>query len=64
MLFTSHSFIFLFVPAILLTTFIIGKLFGRNGAIIGIILGSLIFYYLAGRAQLAVLIASLALNYS
>jgi D-alanyl-lipoteichoic acid acyltransferase DltB (MBOAT superfamily) len=63
MLFTSHSFIFLFVPAVLLTTFIVGKLFGRNGAIISVILGSLIFYYLAGRAQLAVLIASLALNY-
>jgi D-alanyl-lipoteichoic acid acyltransferase DltB (MBOAT superfamily) len=63
MLFTSHSFIFLFLPLALLLVFAVGHLLGRQGAIISVILTSMAFYYLAGRAQLGVLVLSLALNY-
>jgi alginate O-acetyltransferase complex protein AlgI len=63
MLFTSHAFIFLFLPMALSVTLIAQKLFGRYGAVVGIILMSMTFYYLAGRAQLGILLSSLILNY-
>lgn len=63
MLFTSQLFIFLFLPVTCLTVFFSGRLFGKSGSIIAMILLSFTFYYFNGQAQLPLLIASIAMNH-
>jgi alginate O-acetyltransferase complex protein AlgI len=63
MLFTSHTFIFGFVPVALLTCFLAARLLGRAAAILSVIALSLVFYCLTTRAQPAILLVSLLANY-
>jgi D-alanyl-lipoteichoic acid acyltransferase DltB (MBOAT superfamily) len=62
MLFTSHLFIFVFVPAVLVVVFQAEKQLGRSFALLTMIAASLIFYYSNSHAQLSVLLASIVFN--
>src|SRR5271165_6507631 len=62
MLFTSHLFIFLFLPLVVVACWQVQKTFGRYAAIVAMIVSSLLFYYLNGHSQISVLLASLIFN--
>jgi alginate O-acetyltransferase complex protein AlgI len=61
-LFTSHLFIFVFMPAVFLLVSQAEKLFGRSFALLAMIGASLIFYYSNSHSQLSILLASIAFN--
>lgn len=62
MLFTSHLFIFLFLPFVILVCWQAQLHFGRSTAIVAMIAASLLFYYSNSQAQVTVLLISVALN--
>jgi D-alanyl-lipoteichoic acid acyltransferase DltB (MBOAT superfamily) len=64
MLFSSYQFLFLFLPAALLTYYAVRIKFGANAALAVLIAASLIFYASWNPAYLALLLASIATNYA
>jgi D-alanyl-lipoteichoic acid acyltransferase DltB (MBOAT superfamily) len=63
MLFNSHAFIFLFLPAVLLGTFVLGRL-GHLAVVVWLALASLAFYGFGNWQFVPLLLASIALNYA
>ena len=63
MLFNSYGFIFLFLPAVLLGTFALGRL-GHLAAVIWLALASLAFYAFGNWQFVPLLMASIAFNYA
>ena len=63
MLFNSYGFIFLFLPAVLLGTFALGRL-GHLAAVIWLALASLAFYAFGNWQFVPLLLASIAFNYA
>ncbi|MGA7808993.1 MBOAT family O-acyltransferase [Bradyrhizobium sp.] len=63
MLFNSTPFIFLFLPAVLLGYFAIGRL-GNHAAALWLALASLVFYAFGGWQFVPLLLASIAFNYA
>src|SRR5258705_1827664 len=62
MLFTSHLFIFLFLPSVVLACRQAQRRLDRTAALVTMIAASLLFYWSNSRAQISVLLASLAFN--
>jgi alginate O-acetyltransferase complex protein AlgI len=63
MLFTSHLFIFVFCPAVVLLCAMSQTYIGRRAAIVAMVVMSLLFYFSNSHAQLSVLLASIFVNY-
>jgi alginate O-acetyltransferase complex protein AlgI len=63
LLFTSHSFIFAFVPLAVLLCYVVGRATGRDGAIVSVIVASLAFYSLTSQSKLAILVVSVLANH-
>jgi alginate O-acetyltransferase complex protein AlgI len=64
MLFSSHLFIFGFLPIAILAIFFVRRLTTSRLALCAMILASLLFYYFNGLAQLPVLILSVLINHT
>ncbi len=62
MLFNSHEFLFVFLPATLLGFFLIGR-FSRQGAILWLILTSLVFYGWWRPLNILIIGPSVIINY-
>ena len=63
MLFTSHGFIFAFLPLAVLACYLARRWAGRDGAIVSVIAASLVFYALTSQSKLAVLVVSILANH-
>jgi alginate O-acetyltransferase complex protein AlgI len=63
MLFTSHQFLFVFLPLALLATYFASKYLSTTAAIYVMIAASILFYYFNGLAQLPVLLFSVFVNH-
>jgi D-alanyl-lipoteichoic acid acyltransferase DltB (MBOAT superfamily) len=63
MLFTSHQFLFLFLPLTILCLYLARRYVRKSMAVYVMIAASLIFYYFNGLAQLPVLVLSILVNH-
>src|SRR6201999_4566319 len=64
MLFSSHLFIFGFLPLAIVAIYFVRRLATRQLALCAMILASLLFYYFNGLAQLPVLVLSVLVNHT
>src|ERR1700761_5348696 len=64
MLFSSHLFIFGFLPLAIVAFFFVGRMATSQLALCAMILASLLFYYFNGLAQLPVLVLSVLVNHT
>lgn len=62
LLFSSHLFIFGFLPLAIVAIYFVRRLATRQLALCAMILASLLFYYFNGLAQLPVLVLSVLVN--
>jgi len=62
MLFNSYSFIFLFLPAVLLGYFAIGR-YGNQAPVVWLVLASVAFYAFGNWQFVPLLLGSIAFNY-
>ena len=64
MLFTSHQFLFVFLPIVALFLYVAHRFASKVTAIYAMTAASLVFYYFNGLAQLPVLVLSILVNHS
>tara|TARA_R110002167_G_scaffold22064_10_gene79386 strand:- start:40267 stop:41757 length:1491 start_codon:yes stop_codon:yes gene_type:complete len=64
MLFNSYIFVFLFLPATLLTYYLSRRALGREASLIVLVVASIIYYAYWKVEYLAILIVSISINYS
>jgi D-alanyl-lipoteichoic acid acyltransferase DltB (MBOAT superfamily) len=62
MLFSSHQFIFLFLPFAIVLVWLARRYLAEEAGLFAVVGASLLFYYLNGLAQLPVLVASVLIN--
>ena len=64
MLFTSHQFLFVFLPLVVLSLYLVRRHAAKGAAIWAMVAASLLFYYFNGLSQLPVLVLSILLNHA
>ena len=64
MLFNSYEFLFAYLPLTLIGCFVIHRQFGREDAIVWLVLASLFYYGWWDPAYLGLILASIAVNFA